>query len=343
MSSYIDEQYIRSISGSLDLFSWVRGNLANCRCPFCGDSARKKMRKRFYFIHGDANWRAFCHNCGYSNSFSRFLEEYDNSSYHQYRLDIFKDNHGDVAKEKPKQATHTLPDRLKALASGQRLASCTPVLELPESHTARLYLASRAIPESLYDRFWYSSRFLDVVKEFRPEREERFAKALEERLIIPFFDENQKLVALQGRDFRSDSQVKYITLKADDDVFKIYGLDRLKKDQPFYVMEGPINSMLIPNSIATCDANLLNASHVEGERIYLADPDYRNKHICGFIEKMIDSGDKVVLLPDQDGRKFDINDLLIDGMSVHEIVLLIKKHTYRGLAAKLHFGTLRKA
>jgi hypothetical protein len=44
MSSYIDKKYINMVSPLLEKFKWKKDNLANCRCPLCGDSDRSKIK-----------------------------------------------------------------------------------------------------------------------------------------------------------------------------------------------------------------------------------------------------------------------------------------------------------
>ena len=66
--------------------------------------------------------------------------------------------------------------------------------------------------------------------------------------MIPFRNEEGEIFAYQGRHLGKSSQVYHI--KLDEDVDKIYGLDRADKDKQIYVVEGPIDSMFLDNCIA---------------------------------------------------------------------------------------------
>ena len=73
----IDYAYAQQLASRLDGFKQIRDRLWNCRCPMCGDSKNSK-KKRFYVYQPSKggvrdHLSVNCHNCGYSNSFSRFL------------------------------------------------------------------------------------------------------------------------------------------------------------------------------------------------------------------------------------------------------------------------------
>ena len=70
----------------------------------------------------------------------------------------------------------------------------------------------------------------------------------EPRLVIPFFDKSRKMFAVQGRAL-GQSDLRYITVRIDEQYPKIYGLDRVDISKPIYVVEGPIDSLFIENCI----------------------------------------------------------------------------------------------
>ena len=48
MSMFVDKKFINMVSSQLERFAWKKEDLANCRCPICGDSTKKKTKARFY-------------------------------------------------------------------------------------------------------------------------------------------------------------------------------------------------------------------------------------------------------------------------------------------------------
>ena len=111
-----------------------------------------------------------------------------------------------------------------------------------------------------------------------------------------------------------------------------------------YVVEGPIDSLFLPNAIAVSGASfdtptirqlLTNATIV-------MDNEPRNKDIVKQLEKYIELGYSVCMFPDFIRQK-DINEMILDGkMTADEITNLINTNTYSGMEAKLKFSTWRK-
>ena len=50
MSSFIDKKYINLLSPQLERFKWKKMDVANCRCPLCGDSQKNKSKARGFFF-----------------------------------------------------------------------------------------------------------------------------------------------------------------------------------------------------------------------------------------------------------------------------------------------------
>ena len=63
MTVYIDKKFINLMSGQLERFSWKKDNLANCRCPICGDSSKNKVKARGFFFEKKGEYFYKCHNC----------------------------------------------------------------------------------------------------------------------------------------------------------------------------------------------------------------------------------------------------------------------------------------
>lgn len=343
MSIVLDYAYINQISARLEQFKWIRTRLAVCRCPICGDSAKKKSKKRFYIYqdtkHIGVNWLSVaCQNCGYTNPFGKFLEEFDSSLYQQYRLELFKEL-GYKTRPEPEKKIEANVDRLisKLLVKKPILEGCIPVSQLAPDHHCRAYVAKRMIPEEHYSNLWFTPNFKESIRLFNALTYNSAPN--DDRLVIPFFDENNDLICVQGRALSSKTEIRYFTVKKNDESKKIFGLDRINKNKPVLVVEGPIDSLFLPNCIATADANLLAADIGD---VLIPDCQYRNKEVCAYIEKFIDSGKKVVLFPHGTVHK-DINDMVEKGgMTRGQLLHLIASNVYSGLKAKLVFGSLKK-
>ena len=90
MSSYIDKKFINMISSTLINFKWKKEDLANCRCPICGDSQKNKVKCRGYFYCKDNSYFYKCHNCGAGMNIYNFLKEVSPSLCKEYSLERFR-------------------------------------------------------------------------------------------------------------------------------------------------------------------------------------------------------------------------------------------------------------
>ena len=151
---------------------------------------------------------------------------------------------------------------------------------------------------------------------------------------------NGDVFAFQGRAFGKE-QPKYLTIKLDDTKDKIYGLENLNLQQHIHIVEGPIDSMFIDNSIACAGADL-KFDRVTPENItYIFDNEPRNKEIVKRMYDIVEEGFNLVVWPD-DMRHKDINDLIISGMSKNEVSNLISTNTYSKLEAVAKLNYFKK-
>ena len=124
-------------------------------------------------------------------------------------------------------------------------------------------------------------------------------------------------------------------------LFRSYGLDKVDLSRSIYVVEGPIDSMFLDNSIATADANLSFASEVSDNLVLVNDNEPRNREIVRQIGDNIKKGFKVVIWPDTLVEK-DINDMILSGLTKEQITTIIDEHTYSGLRAEFELNNWGK-
>ena len=321
---FVDIRFINLISSRLPKFKRVKPDLYNFRCPICGDSEKTKNKARGYLYRIKTNTNYKCHNCGISLSFNNFLKQVDPALHKEYTLEKFKEGHTGknfVAKE-PKFEFEK-PKFKKTLKIGLPKAS--------SNQDAKKYLEDRKLDP---DKFYYTDKF----KEWTNSKVHTFDDLTydEPRIIIPLIYED-KFVGYQGRSL-GPSKVKYITVMLDDDAPKIYGLDKVGRDAPVFVTEGPFDSTFIRNSIAMCGADADVDRWGISNPVYIYDNEPRNREILNRISKTIESGESVVIWPESIDDK-DINDMVMSGLDVQSV---IESNTYSGLEAKLKFNTWKK-
>ena len=219
-----------------------------------------------------------------------------------------------------------------------------PISELHHEHPARIFVEQRRLPRSSYGDLFLCPRFYEHTNRLIPNKFPSL-DGDHPRLLIPFRDEEGEVFAYQGRAFGKE-EPKYITIKLQDRD-KIFGLDRVTKIEPIYVVEGPLDSLFLDNCIAVGGADFDRPLSIEGSLIsngeltVVFDNEPRNKEICKLIEKTINTGRKVCLWPESMEHK-DINDMILGGYTKEEIQEIIKENTFQTASAKMQFATWRK-
>lgn len=333
MSLYIDKKFVSLVSPKLERFKQKSEYLWNCRCKICGDSSKNKGKARGYFYRRKSDLFYTCHNCGTSLSLGNFLKVVDPSLYREYQMERFKnESSGNIAK----------PDFAIAKAKPvfKKRVELPTINSLPEDHVAKQYLLKRKIPRDRLDDIYYAASFKDYIMEGVPGYEKTLYD--EPRIVFPFYDEEKNLLGVQGRAL-NDSKIKYITIKLDDDNRKVFGLDRVDFNKRIYVVEGPIDSLFLQNSLATMDASLYNISLLLGNHdyVFIHDNEPRNPEIVRQMAKTISQNKNIFIWP-QDVAAKDINDWILTGTTPSEIQSIIDTNTFEGLRAKLEFERWRK-
>ena len=334
MSVFIDRTFLLRASPKLQRFTQKKTDLYNFRCPLCGDSQKNKTKCRGFVYRKKDDYFYMCHNCSVSTTFYNFLKQVDESLLKEYQLERYRNG--------TERGNYTKPDFSEAkekpvFKERIRLES---IESLPEEHFAKRYIKSRKIPLVFESQLYFAPDFKQFVETLGIEKETLHKD--DQRLVIPFYDSKKNLIAIQGRAL-GKSELRYITIKLDDDFDKVFGLDRIDQDEMIYVVEGPIDSMFLQNAVATADANLESITKLfDKSKVTLVfDNEPRNKQIVEKINLAIDNHFNVVIWPEFIDSK-DINEMVLDGFSPDEIQDIISKNTFVNLRAKMEFVNWKK-
>ena len=328
MSLWLERKYINLLSSQLRNFKWASENTAKCSCPICGDSKTVKQKTRFYFFEKSNKYFVYCHNCGASTTFQNFLKSKDSELHEEFLKEFLMEKmHEGPPKEKEKFCFKK-PTFLK---KGAILSSLKRISQLENDHKAKMFVLNRKIPASQHYRLFYAPKFNEwvntIIKDKMPSDFD------EPRLVIPFIDEQGEVFAFQGRALKPNSKQRYITIFLDEDKPKIFGLDTVDKTKRHYVVEGPIDSLFLPNCIAMAGSDM-PFSELNKHSVVIYDNQPRNKEVIKKIEKAIEKKLSVVIWPENIKAK-DINDMILDGMSQEEILKVVEENTYNYLQAEL--------
>ena len=325
--SFLDTKYINLASASLQKYKKVKNGLWTFRCPYCGDSKKNKNKTRGYIfsVKGDHVFK--CHNCGVTRSFSNFLKDQVPHVYDEYVMERYKE--GTIGGNVPK------PDLTQFISKpkfDKRTVDLENLSSLNNFHVAKKYILDRGIPENKLDRLYYCPNF----KEWTNTQKYTFSDTSndEERIIIPLNSSDGNLIGFQGRSLSQKAKMRYITVMLNEDAPKLYGLDHIDKNETIYIVEGPLDSFFLENSVAMCGSDVDIRSFGWSDYIWVYDNEPRSRQITDKLSKSIDAGDRVVIWPSSIKEK-DLNDMVTSGINVKNV---IQSNVYQGLKAKLQLS-----
>jgi len=267
-----------------------------------------------------------CHNCGYGSNLGNFIKQLDPHLHDQYVMERY--SQGQTGRRKTKEPKFKFePPKFKPRPTTIKLPS---IGSLIHTHHARLFYEGRKIPNNFLDRVFYAEDFMSWAQSVSEIDYSNLGRD-EPRMVIPFFDTEGKLIAAQGRAL-GNHELRYITIKVTDESTKVYGLERWNSEDTTYIVEGPIDSMFLPNCLAVAGGDLQSIKIDKKQCVLIFDNEPRNIHTVTKLMKSIYDGWSVVIWTQE--KKFkDINDLVIGGMSTDEILKMINKNTFKGLEA----------
>jgi len=332
---FVDAKYANLLSVRLRNFRKKGDFLWNFSCPICGDSKKNPHKARGYIFRWKDSLRVKCHNCDYSEGMRGFLQEVDENLFSDYVVEVFKESHSSVPVSKPKKITPKIPKEEEVVDTV--LDGATRLDRLPADHPAPLYIRDRKLPEDALKLLYYVPRFKKYVNTILPRK---FDPVVDDhpRLIIPYFNKHGGVFTMQGRAF-GDEEPRYMTIKITPEASRVFGLERIDASKRIYAVEGPLDSLCIPNAIAVSGSSFGSATLelLKANLTVVFDNEPRNPEITKLLRRTIKKGFSVCIWPDNIEQK-DINDMIrFGGMSPKDVIEVIDKNTFRGPSALMKF------
>lgn len=352
---YLQLKYVSMLSSKLTGFKWVKKDKEVCfRCPLCGDSQSNKKKRSAYFYINPDGVSFHCFKCGISQSLYTFLKNSYSDLFLQYKTDFITENgFGYRWEEKKQQAKEPIVKRMTMVFSKTPLQKLKKISDLGENHFAKIYVESRKIPKSVWSDLYFTENYKKWIHE--NVNKESFVSLTEEqmnypdqRLVIPFLNMSKTPYAYQGRYLgTSEKATRYITVKDErftDDLPLIYGLEKIDKTKPIFVLEGPIDSMFVPNAIAVAGSGLnkILSKKTSLDFIFCYDNQPRSKTLVKLYDKIIKSGHKIIIW-DKSILSKDINEMITSGeLEEKTLVDRLMEMSYNGFTAELKFSEWKK-
>jgi len=341
--NYVDVKFIGLLSSRLEHFKKKTNTLYNFRCPVCGDSEKNRYKARGYLYPGkDRSGFIFkCHNCGDTRSLGNLIKYIDHSLYQKYLLEGYgKKDKRFISKQEVRRKSQQLDSSFleKTLAAER-------VDKIPKDSpdVVHAFINNRQIPDSELNRLYYIDDD-KILENLGPEYKGRI-HGNQARVILPFYDRDNVLVGLTARAIDESVGMRYLAFRLDKDAPMIFGLEKIKRNSrnPVYVVEGPIDSLFLPNTVAVggSDFGKLTQEVRKNKCIIIFDNEPRNVEIVKKMKTIINDGYKICVWPQNINEK-DINDMVIAGKTPDEILKVINTNTFSGLKAMATFNEWKR-
>lgn len=324
MCIQIDTKYLLIASTYLERFKSCGRDVYNFRCPFCGDSQKKASKIRGYVFPHDNRLVYKCHNCGLTGNIKTIIDQVCQDELRNYYRDTFNP-----------EKTIIVPQPEPKVKREKDIKIWLPkISDLESDHPARIYIENRKLPTN---KLYHTNDFYKFVatKTNKYLGTEDKPRPIEERIVIPFFNKEGDLIGVQGRSLNQKS-IRYVTCKFYDEEL-IFGLNTVDASRRVYVVEGPLDSLCLENSIAPAGSGLkVVYSQPWKDVVYIWDNEPYNKEILHLMEKAIKLGKTVMVWPNEIKEK-DINDLVVSGKRSRWIKTTIDENCFSGNIALLKF------
>jgi hypothetical protein len=305
-------------------------------CPICREGSSWLKKQRCYYIVNKNT--IHCHNCGWHGNPVNWIMELSGDSFSEVmgqskNYDTI--NIDDFYKPKLKKISYELPCDCIDLEDNEQL-----------NFYKNNYIVKKTL-DVLNDR-----KLLNAVN-----RPNKYYLSLNDfvhqnRLIIPFYDENNKIIFYQSRKILDeDSKPKYLSKKDSDR--SLFNIDKIDADIPYiFITEGPLDSTFIKNGIAVAGISE-SGSDVFTEKqknqirlfplhelIFVLDNQWNDSTSKNKSKDLLDSGKKVFIWPKEYSNFKDLNDVCV-AYNLNEFPYkFICKHSYKGLTGKMKLSEI---
>jgi len=281
----------------------------NGECPVCKEGASSgKKRRLFYFPQ---EHYLYCFNCSRSWSEINWIKEVTNKSFTE------------ILKETTSYSTNSNPSILDILESTEVISTEIKTYDtLPENSiditdSQQLqYFYSTTNNKSSIDKcieYCEQRKLLAAInrpKAFYFSSDDRIHK---NRLVIPFYSENNTIESYQTRALLPDQYPKYLTKYGEKNLF---GENTIDSTIPYiFIFEGPIDAMFVRNGVAMGGTSLTSKQQtflnkcLGYEIIYVLDNDKNNKETDKIKNRLMKQNKRIFIWPKEFNKYKDINEV----------------------------------
>ena len=245
-------------------------------CPVCGDMRFPNKRKAW--IYKDT-WKYICFKCPCSMPFASYLKQTEPETYSKLIYSAFGAMPSQrKRKEEAKDDRPALPPD-SPFVDGELIPITA---NHPLARAGLDVCKSRKIRPEVFEK-WYvcleGNQFLHRDANgnliINPETGKPVGNEYRNRIIMPFYHFGGKWTQFDARAIDKNNPMRYLNLK--NVRREAYNIDFIRFDQPFYILEGTIDSTFIPNAIGIGGVQHLREILMDNPKIV------QHKENCVFI------------------------------------------------------------
>jgi hypothetical protein len=311
-------------------------NIYNFECPICREGKSSGKKRRGFFFAPENYFH--CKNCQRSWSVADWIMEVEGISFKQVCKDA--NDHDNTFNEIIGKHSDTPAIKLKQYSLPYDSINLSDPLQLQyhrnnkEVQMCLKYIRDRRLNTAVNRPKTFYISLTD--------------KIYRNRLCIPFYDINGKIVYYQARALyeRDEEIAKYLSKQGDKSLF---GINNISSSLEYiFIFEGPIDSMFCQNGVAVCGLSLTEKQKEQldkyrlYDKIWILDNQLDNQEVCEKYNEIIDRGEKIFFWPEEFKEYKDINEVCVATGKDRIPPKLFIKYALSGMAAKLKLAELCK-
>jgi hypothetical protein len=293
-----------------------------CSCPICHEGRSPWKTRLFILTQNKSFITVFCQNCGYDTNLKSFIKQINPYLFEDYkkeeRIELLADLRNGTLQKKAKEIDNGVCKEL----------DFKYIFNLNKTYfkPAREYSAcfdfckKRNIIEHI-DRFYYNIHPNHV---------------LSGMIIFPFQTGDESLYGFQGR----HTTTKKFHTHSKNDSAKIFNLFNVELDDPVYIFESIIDSLMLENSIAMLGVTISEAvSNKIKDQIFILDNDKRGIDTS---IKYAEENKKIFIYPNSFKYK-DFNEAVCAGMPKKELKDMVDSNIFEGFQAVVKLKLIKRS
>jgi hypothetical protein len=297
-------------------------------CPICREGSSWLKKRRFYYL--PKSNRVFCHNCGYNKSTLSWIIDVSGCSINQI-LSELNDSSREI----------NLEDEIKKEYKPETLPK--DCINLFDDNQLNYYRNNKIVQKVLS---FMDKRILKTsINKPNAYYLSLTDKVHKNRLIIPFYNDNDKIEYYQSRTILEADELykpRYLSkIGCEKTIFNINKIDT--NNDVIFIFEGPINASFVKNGIAIGgiqeNSYMLFTNKQKEQidkfpfhkRVWVLDSQWKDKAAFNKTKKLLELQQYVFMWPKELGKTHkDFNDITMD-LNSNEITKdFILKYTVKG-------------